>query len=51
MKYWVGLYPEDKQQVINVGVEKLMKTTTKIFKRGQQMMVPRLTTGDCHTRF
>jgi hypothetical protein len=32
MKYWASLYPEDKQQMINIGVEKL---ASKKWERGQ----------------
>jgi hypothetical protein len=41
----LGLYAEDKQMLINAGVEKIMKVTTKIFRRNQQAPAPKLLLG------
>jgi hypothetical protein len=46
MRYWVGLYLEDKQQLLIIaGVEKVRKTAIKIFGKKQEGDIPRLTTG------
>jgi hypothetical protein len=44
MRYWVGLYLEDKQQLLIIaGVEKVTKTAIKIFGKKQEGDIPRLT--------
>jgi hypothetical protein len=40
MRYWTGLYTENTQQVINEGVDLMLRTTIKLL--GKQNKKPRL---------
>jgi hypothetical protein len=46
LRYWAGLHSGDAQQVIQVGVEIMMQTVIKIFKKSPGKGVTALLTND-----
>jgi hypothetical protein len=42
MKYWVGLYPGDAQEMIKEGVETMLRTAIRILKKTGERQAPRL---------
>jgi hypothetical protein len=46
MRYWVGLYPEDTQQMIREGVDLMTRTALKLIGERTLSQLPAIEAGD-----